>query len=54
MALSELAPDDRSVLALHYLGGLNSREIGVILGLTAEGIRTRKARILRHLREKLS
>lgn len=52
-ALRALDPLDRQVIALTYVAGLDSTEIGQILGLTAAGVRTRRARILHRVRKEL-
>lgn len=53
MALGRLPPRDRELIALSYIAGMTSSEIGRLLGLTPAGIRTRRARILQRLREEL-
>jgi RNA polymerase sigma-70 factor (ECF subfamily) len=53
VALSRLHQRDRELLSLTVLGGLNSAEAGKIVGLTAAGVRTRKARIVTALRKEL-
>lgn len=53
-ALDRLRPEDRQLVALAFVAELTSSEIGRILGLSAEGVRTRKARILARLREDLA
>lgn len=52
-ALARLAPDDRALLALRYVAGLNSTELGRALGMSASGTRARLARLLAQLREEL-
>ncbi len=52
-ALHELGPDDRVLLALRYLAGLDSNEIAVQLGLSASGVRRRLARLLDRLHAEL-
>lgn len=52
-ALSGLAPEDRALLALRYVAGLNSFELGRALGMSASGLRRRLARLLAHLRMEL-
>jgi len=51
--LSRLSPDDRSLLALRYVAGLDSTELGRGLGMSASGTRRRLARLLARLREEL-
>jgi RNA polymerase sigma factor (sigma-70 family) len=53
-ALARLAPRDRQLVALRYLAGLTSAEVGPQVGLSASGVRVRMARVLRRLREELS
>src|SRR4051812_31260508 len=48
--LRGLAPDDRTLLALRFVGGLESAEIADRLGLSASGVRSRLARLLDRLR----
>jgi RNA polymerase sigma factor (sigma-70 family) len=45
-----LPPDDRRLLALRYVAGLDSTQIATHLGLSASGVRTRLARLLDRLR----
>jgi RNA polymerase sigma-70 factor (ECF subfamily) len=52
-ALARLAPEDRALLALRYVGGLNSTELGRALGMSASGTRARLARLLGRLRTEL-
>ena len=52
-ALRELKPDDRSLIALRYLAGLDSGEIALALGMSASGVRTRLTRLLDRLRKDL-
>lgn len=52
--LALLAPDDRAILGLRYLFGLNAREIGRLLHLSHGAVRSRLARVLQRLREELS
>jgi RNA polymerase sigma factor (sigma-70 family) len=52
-ALARLAPDDRALLALRYVAGLNSTELGRALGMSPSGTRARLARLLGRLREDL-
>jgi len=49
-ALRRLGPDDRSLIALRYVAGLDSSEIAAQLGGSASGIRSRLARLLDRLR----
>jgi len=52
-ALRNLKPDDRSLIAMRYVAGLDSGEIALALGMSASGVRTRLARVLDRLREEL-
>lgn len=53
-ALTGLNPEDRALLALRYVAGLNSFELGRALGMSASGLRRRLARLLARLRLELS
>jgi RNA polymerase sigma-70 factor (ECF subfamily) len=52
-ALQGLDPADRALLALRYLAGLNSTELGRALGMTPSGTRARIGRLLDRLRKEL-
>ena len=52
-ALDNLSPDDRALLALRYVAGLNSFELGRAVGMSASGLRRRLARLLARLRSEL-
>jgi len=52
-ALRGLGPDDRALLALRFVAGLDSGEIATHLGLSASGVRSRLARLLERLRKEL-
>lgn len=52
-ALAGLDPTDRTVLALRYVAGFSSAEIGSVIGMTAGGVRARTARLLDRLRREL-
>ena len=52
-ALARLSVDDRVLLALRYVGGLNATELGRVSGLTPSGTRARLARLLTRLRSDL-
>ena len=49
-ALRKLKPDDRSLLALRFVAGLDSTEIAAQLGGSASGVRSRLSRLLERLR----
>src|SRR5918997_765389 len=53
-ALSALNPDDRALVAMRYLIGLDSFEIARVVGLSPSGTRARLARTLARLRTELS
>ena len=53
-ALRGISAEDRSLLALRYVAGLDSTEIAAQLGGSASGIRSRLARLLDRLRPDLS
>ena len=52
-ALRRLSADERTVIALRYGVGLDSEEIGRILGVSASGVRSRLARLMDRLRKDL-
>lgn len=52
--LVRLAPDDRALLGLRYLAGMDATEIGQALGLSSSGVRSRLSRLMAQLREDLS
>jgi RNA polymerase sigma factor (sigma-70 family) len=52
-ALAGLAPEDRALLALRYVAGLNSTELARATGRSASGTRARLARLLARLRTEL-
>ena len=52
-ALSSLTPDDRELIALRYVIGLDSFEIAAARGRSASGTRARIARVLARLRKEL-
>ncbi|HEV8697447.1 MAG TPA: sigma-70 family RNA polymerase sigma factor [Candidatus Limnocylindrales bacterium] len=52
-ALDRLEADDRALLALRYVAGLNATELGRGLGMSASGTRRRLARLLMRLRTEL-
>lgn len=52
-ALARLKPDDRALLALRFVAGLDSTEIATQLGLSASGVRSRLARLIERLRKEL-
>jgi len=54
IALRHLDPDDRRLLALRFVAGLDSNEIGAAVGISASGVRTRLERLLARLRRELT
>jgi RNA polymerase sigma-70 factor (ECF subfamily) len=52
-ALARLDPDDRALLALRYVAGFNSSELGRATGRSPSGTRARLARLLDRLRTEL-
>ena len=52
-ALARLKPEDRALLALRYVAGLDSTELGERLGMSPSGTRARLARLLERLRRDL-
>jgi RNA polymerase sigma factor (sigma-70 family) len=52
-ALARLDPDDRRLVALRYVAGFDSTELGRATGRSASGTRARLARILDVLRREL-
>jgi RNA polymerase sigma factor (sigma-70 family) len=52
-ALDEMGRDDRQVLMLTLVEGLKSGEIADRLGLSPDVVRTRKARAIKRLTERL-
>jgi RNA polymerase sigma-70 factor (ECF subfamily) len=53
-ALRRLSTEDRALLAMRYVAGLNATEISAVAGGTSSGIRSRLARLLARLREELT
>lgn len=52
-ALSRLSAEDRALLALRYVAGLDSTELSRYTGLSPSGTRARLARLLATLRQEL-
>jgi RNA polymerase sigma-70 factor (ECF subfamily) len=52
-ALARLKPDERSLLALRYVSGLDSTDIAEQLGMSASGVRSRLSRLVDRLRKDL-
>lgn len=53
-ALSKLDEDSKQILMLSIVGGFKSREIGEMLRLSANTVRTKQKRALQKMREELS
>jgi len=51
--LRELKPEDRRLLALRYVGGLEPTEIAALVGMSPSGVRGHLSRLRDHLREEL-
>jgi RNA polymerase sigma-70 factor (ECF subfamily) len=52
-AMSRLDPDDRALLAMRFLAGLDSNELAAAIGISPSGTRSRIERLLKRLREEL-
>lgn len=52
-ALHHLKPEDRRLLALRFVGGLDSTEIGTLLGVSPSGVRGHLSRLVDRLRKEL-
>lgn len=52
-ALGKLTPGDRQLLALRFVAGLNSRQIGTTMGISGSGVRARLMRTVAALRKDL-
>lgn len=52
-ALGRLSPDDRALLALKYIGGYTSAEIGPLVGSAPASVRVRLSRLHQRLRKEL-
>ncbi len=51
--LARLKPEERTLIGLRYVAGLDSAEIGAVLGMSASGVRSRLDRLLDRLRAEL-
>lgn len=51
--LGGLSADDRALLALRYVAGIDATELGALTGRSASGTRTRLTRLKAHLRQEL-
>ena len=52
-AFRHLKPDDRSLLTMRYVAGLDAAEIGAVLGMSPSGVRGHLSRLLKRLRKEL-
>jgi RNA polymerase sigma-70 factor (ECF subfamily) len=52
-AFQRLKPEDRSLLALRYVAGLDSAEVGTLVGMSPSGVRGHVSRLLERLRKEL-
>jgi RNA polymerase sigma factor (sigma-70 family) len=52
--LERLDPDDRALLAMRYVAGLNATELATALGISPSGTRSRLERLVARLRQELS
>ena len=52
-ALARLKPNERSLLALRYVSGLDSTDIAEQMGMSASGVRSRLSRLVERLRRDL-
>ena len=52
-ALHVLKPEDRRLLALRFVAGLDSPEIGALLGMSPSGVRGHLSRLVDRLRKEL-
>ena len=52
-AFGHLKPEDRSLLAMRYVAGLDAAEIGAVLNMSASGVRGHLSRLLVRLRREL-
>src|SRR5262245_62937805 len=53
LAIRRLDADDRTLLALRHVAGLDSTEIGRAMGMSPSGVRSRLERLLTRLRKEL-
>jgi RNA polymerase sigma-70 factor (ECF subfamily) len=52
-AVRRLDPDDRILLALRYVAGFDSSELGRVMGMSPSGVRSRLERLTARLRKEL-
>ena len=53
-AISRLDPDDRALIAMRYVAGFDSNELGIATGKSPAAVRQRLKRLLDRLREDLT
>ena len=53
-AVAELSPATRSVITLHYTGGLSLKEVAGVLGISVGTVKSRLGAGLEQLRKELS
>jgi RNA polymerase sigma-70 factor (ECF subfamily) len=53
-ALARLSVEDRTLLAMRHLGGFDSTEIGAVLGISSDAVRSRLTRLVAKLRVELT
>lgn len=53
IAMALLEAKDRAILGLRFIGGFESAEIGLAIGMSASGVRVRIHRLLERLRKEL-
>ncbi|HEX5825266.1 MAG TPA: sigma-70 family RNA polymerase sigma factor [Candidatus Limnocylindrales bacterium] len=52
-AVRRLDPEDRTLLALRYVAGFDSSELGLAMGMSSSGVRSRLERLTARLRREL-
>jgi RNA polymerase sigma-70 factor (ECF subfamily) len=52
-AIAKLGPDERALLAMRFVAGLDATEISTHLGMSASGVRSRLSRLIERLRREL-
>ena len=52
-AVRRLKPEDRSLLAMRFVAGLDAAEIGAVVGMSPSGVRGHLSRLLERLRKEL-
>ena len=54
VAMANLKPDERALLAMRYVAGFDSNELSAATGISPSGTRSRIERLLKRLREELA